>query len=78
MQSILQNLRAPQASLYSDFTTALKSIFFFEMGMRKPDPDIYTTVINNHELIPKHTLFVDDKENTDAALQLGLMESSGR
>jgi FMN phosphatase YigB (HAD superfamily) len=30
------------------------------MGMRKPDPDIYTTVINNHELIPKHTL-VDDK-----------------
>jgi putative hydrolase of the HAD superfamily len=32
------------------------------MGMRKPDPDIYTTVINNHELIPKHTLFVDDKK----------------
>jgi putative hydrolase of the HAD superfamily len=42
------------------------------MGMRKPDPDIYTTVINNHELIPKHTYLLMIKENTDAALQLGL------
>jgi hypothetical protein len=27
------------------------------MGMHKPDQ----IFINNHELIPKHTLFVDDK-----------------
>jgi putative hydrolase of the HAD superfamily len=61
-------------SFYSDFYHCFEKVYFsFEMGMRKPDPDIYTTVINNHELIPKHTLFVDDKkENTDAALQLGL------
>jgi len=43
------------------------------MGMRKPDAEIYTTLINRHELSPKRTLFVDDKkDNTDAAKALGL------
>lgn len=43
------------------------------MGMRKPDAEIYTTLIRQHELLPKHTLFVDDKkDNTDAAKALGL------
>jgi putative hydrolase of the HAD superfamily len=61
-------------SFYSDFYQCFEKVYFsFEMGMRKPDLEIYTTVINNHELIPKHTLFVDDnKENTDAAFSLGL------
>ena len=41
--------------------------------MRKPDAEIYNFLMNNHELAAKHTLFVDDKkENTDAALALGL------
>lgn len=61
-------------SFYSDFYNCFEKVYFsFEMGMRKPDSEIYATVINNHELIPKHTLFVDDKkENTDAALLQGL------
>ncbi|MFT5251247.1 MAG: FMN phosphatase YigB (HAD superfamily) [Flavobacteriales bacterium] len=61
-------------SFYSDFYQCFEKVYFsFEMGMRKPDFEIYTTVINNHELVPKHTLFVDDKkENTDAALAVGL------
>jgi putative hydrolase of the HAD superfamily len=43
------------------------------MGMRKPDAEIYTTLINRHELSPKRTLFVDDKkDNTEAAKALGL------
>ena len=61
-------------SFYSDFYHCFEKVYFsFEMGMRKPDTQIYSTVINNHELIPKHTLFVDDKkENTEAALAVGL------
>ena len=61
-------------SFYSDFYQCFEKVYFsYEMGMRKPDLEIYKTVINNHELLPKHTLFVDDKkENTDAAMQLGL------
>tara|TARA_R110002126_G_scaffold60881_19_gene157977 strand:- start:377 stop:973 length:597 start_codon:yes stop_codon:yes gene_type:complete len=61
-------------SFYSDFYQCFEKVYFsYEMGMCKPDLEIYKTVINNHELLPKHTLFVDDKkENTDAAMQLGL------
>lgn len=61
-------------SFYSDFYQCFEKVYFsFEMGMRKPDPEIYNFIINQHELVKKHTLFVDDKkENTDAAFALGL------
>jgi putative hydrolase of the HAD superfamily len=43
------------------------------MGMRKPDPAIFSAIINKYDLSPKRTLFVDDKKvNTDAAASLGL------
>jgi putative hydrolase of the HAD superfamily len=62
------------ASFYGDFYQCFEKVYFsYEMGMRKPDAEIYTTLINRHELAPKRTLFVDDKkENTDAAKALGL------
>ena len=62
------------ASFYGDFYQCFEKVYFsYEMGMRKPDAEIYTTLINRHELSPKRTLFVDDKkENTDAAKALGL------
>ena len=45
----------------------------YEMGMRKPDAEIFEFVLNAHNLIPEETLFVDDtKENTDAAASLGI------
>ena len=61
-------------SFYRDFYQCFEKVYFsFEMGMRKPELEIYQAVINNHELVPKHTLFVDDKkENTDTAKTLGL------
>lgn len=61
-------------SFTRDFYTCFEKVYFsFEMGMRKPDAEIFEYVINKHELSPKQTLFVDDKkENTDAALSLGL------
>ena len=62
------------ASFYGDFYQCFEKVYFsYEMGMRKPDAEIYTTLINRHELSPKRTLFVDDKkENTDVAKALGL------
>ncbi len=61
-------------SFYSDFYQCFEKVYFsFEMGMRKPDTAIYQQLLNNHELQAKTTLFVDDKkENTDAALSIGL------
>ncbi|BDB57795.1 HAD family hydrolase [Flavobacterium ammonificans] len=62
------------ASFYGAFYQCFEKVYFsYEMGMRKPDTEIYTTLIRQHELLPKHTLFVDDKkDNTDAAKALGL------
>ena len=46
---------------------------FFGKDPRKPDEEIFATIIHNHDLSPKRTLFVDDKKvNTDAAASLGL------
>lgn len=61
-------------SFCSDFYHCFEKVYFsFEMGMRKPDFEIYNSILNKHNLIAKHTLFVDDKkENTDAASSLGM------
>ena len=61
-------------SFYSAFYQCFEKVFYsFELGLRKPDPAIFTKIINNYNLSPKKTLFVDDKkENTDAAKALGL------
>ena len=61
-------------SFYSDFYQCFEKVYFsFEIGMRKPDVEIFNYVLNKHDLSAKHTLFVDDKkENTDAALSLGI------
>ena len=61
-------------SFYSDFYQCFEKVYFsFEIGMRKPDSSIYNYVMNKHDLQAKRTLFIDDKkENTDAALSLGI------
>jgi len=60
-------------SFYSDFYQCFEKVYFsFEIGMRKPNPEVFKYLINKHELSPKRTLFVDDKkENTDSAAALG-------
>jgi putative hydrolase of the HAD superfamily len=62
------------ASFYGDFYQCFEKVYFsYEMGMRKPDAEIYNALIRQHELSTKRTLFVDDKkENTDTAKALGL------
>ena len=61
-------------SFFSDFYQCFEKVYYsYEMGMRKPDTEIFSYIINKHDLSPKRTLFVDDKkENTDAAAQLGI------
>ncbi|MGK4567291.1 HAD-IA family hydrolase [Flavobacterium sp. 3HN19-14] len=58
----------------SDFYQCFEKAYFsFELGLRKPDEEVFNYIINKHELSPKRTLFVDDrKDNTDAAAKLGL------
>ena len=61
-------------SFYSDFYQCFEKVYFsFEIGLRKPDTEIFNYLIHKYELSPKRTLFVDDKkDNTDAAKTLGL------
>ncbi|MCX6184223.1 MAG: HAD family phosphatase [Flavobacterium sp.] len=61
-------------SFSRDFYSCFEKVYFsYEMGLRKPDPVCFQTVLARQELQPKHTLFIDDKkENTDAAAALGL------
>lgn len=56
-----------------DFYNCFEKVYFsYEIGIRKPDENVFKYVINNHNLNPKKTLFVDDKkENTDMAEKLG-------
>lgn len=61
-------------SFYSDFYRCFEKVYYsYEMGMRKPEPEIFNTIIRKHDLSPKRTLFIDDKkDNTDIAESLGL------
>jgi len=50
-----------------------KAYFSFDMHLSKPDPEVYEFIINQHDLKPAETLFIDDnEENIAAASKLGL------
>ncbi|HEX8562596.1 MAG TPA: HAD family phosphatase [Flavobacterium sp.] len=61
-------------SFSGDFYRCFEKVYYsFEMGMRKPEPEIFSYIIRNHELTPAKTLFIDDKmENIRAAESVGL------
>ncbi len=45
----------------------------YELGMRKPDKEIFEFVLNNNNLKASDTLFIDDTlENIEAAIELGI------
>lgn len=49
------------------------SIFSYEVGMRKPDEQIYRLVLDRLQVEPQQALFVDDfKENIAGAQRLGI------
>ncbi len=50
-----------------------KAYYSHEMGMRKPNEDIYLELIRIHDLNPEKVLFFDDrKENIEAANKIGI------
>lgn len=61
-------------SFARDFYACFEKVYFsFEINKRKPDEDTFKFVINSHNLLPKKTLFIDDKlENILSAQKLGL------
>ncbi|MDP2159693.1 MAG: HAD family phosphatase [Flavobacterium sp.] len=62
-------------SFARDFYQCFDKVFFsFEIGMRKPNEDVFKFLIQNQGLQPNKTLFIDDKkDNTDTAEKLGMV-----
>jgi putative hydrolase of the HAD superfamily len=49
-----------------------KTYFSFELGLRKPNADIFEYVLNDTGINPNHTLFIDDfVDNIETARKLG-------
>ena len=47
--------------------------YSYMMGVRKPNPEIFMMVLQDSQLVPKETLFIDDNlENCQTARQLGM------
>lgn len=61
-------------SFYRDFYQCFEKVYFsYELGMRKPDSEIFEFIIKEHNLLPKNTLFVDDNlQNVESAEKLGI------
>jgi len=58
---------------YSFYELFEKNYYSHQMGLRKPDPEIYRVVLEENGLIPQETLFIDDMQiNTEAAKSLGM------
>ncbi|MDQ6764303.1 MAG: HAD family phosphatase [Bacteroidota bacterium] len=58
-----------------------KAYYSFEMGLRKPDADCYNFVLEQNNLSPATTLFIDDTEKNIATarmlgMQTALLEKS--
>ncbi len=50
-----------------------KAYFSFDLHLLKPDPNIYEFVLNQHNLNPDETLFIDDRlDNISVARNLGI------
>lgn len=48
-------------------------VFSHEVGVRKPDPKIYTFALSKAHALPSETVFIDDKEsNLDPAKKMGI------
>ena len=51
----------------------VKAYYSFQMGMRKPDVDIFEFALSDSKLLPEETLFIDDlKVNIESARSTGL------
>jgi putative hydrolase of the HAD superfamily len=60
-------------SFARDFYSCFEKVYFsYDIKLRKPDAKAFKLIINNHNLTPKKTLFVDDNlSNIESANDLG-------
>jgi len=58
----------------SNFEPLFERVYYsYQMGLTKPDPRIFQVVLDQNNLDPKATLFVDDnQDNIDSARKLSL------
>ena len=61
-------------AFFEEFKSTFDAFYLSqEINLRKPDPEIYQYVLEQHDLKPEETLFIDDTaENTAAAEKLGI------
>ncbi|MEW7290438.1 HAD family hydrolase [Aquimarina sp. 2304DJ70-9] len=61
-------------TFYKQFKSCFDTFYLsHEIHLRKPTPDIFEFVLQEHKIQPSETIFIDDtKENTDAAATLGI------
>lgn len=65
---LMNNNGMPNIGVFFD-----KVYLSHRIGMRKPNPEIFERVLNENQLQPIHTLFIDDYlPNTEAANALGI------
>ena len=71
MESVRQQMGMER---YLRFKNAFDVFYLsYEIGMRKPDTEIFEFVLEQNNLMAEETFFVDDvKENTDTAASLGI------
>jgi glucose-1-phosphatase len=68
------HIRGFQELVGDDFNSLFEKAYFScEMGMRKPDAEIFEKVIGDHQLLKSETLFIDDSpQHVEGARQAGL------
>ncbi|MDX2443168.1 MAG: HAD family phosphatase [Bacteroidales bacterium] len=80
---LLSNTNIMHEKIYSDMLDSLMGIkmtdlfekvyYSHEVGMGKPDPEIFSVVINDNGLNPEETLYIDDTEqHIESAKNLGV------
>lgn len=77
---LLSNTNAIHASAFlqsmdkARFYSAFNKVYFsHEVHLRKPEPEIFELVLKENQLLPEHTLFIDDSiQHIEAARKLGI------
>jgi glucose-1-phosphatase len=67
-QLLMQQHGIPTLGVFFD-----KVYLSHHIGLRKPDPKAWELILNNHQLLPHETLFIDDSiQHIEAAKLLGI------
>lgn len=70
----MEAIQIQMGSLYKTFENQFDQLYFsHEIGMKKPHRILYEMILNENQISPNESLFIDDlAENITAAAQLGI------